>query len=152
MSASPIARQATQSQNIPYKRIVVHDPNQLPVDYSSTPGGTLYSTTPGGTRIVYERAFLMNLRNSPSSRTPPKNILTIPTDLLKCTPTIPSTNTSCIKSTKETPIIEESSEQFEMDIIISKTARANQVLMKIQFINYIYHMFTRASIRHSWYY
>jgi len=48
MSASPIARQATQSQSIPSKRIVIHDPNQLPVDYSSTPGGTLYSTTPGG--------------------------------------------------------------------------------------------------------
>jgi len=48
MSASPIARQATQSQSIPSKRIVIHDPNQLPADYSSTPGGTLYSTTPGG--------------------------------------------------------------------------------------------------------
>lgn len=48
MSASPIARQATQSQNIPSKRIVIHDPNQMPADYSSTPGGTLYSTTPGG--------------------------------------------------------------------------------------------------------
>ncbi|KAK0081386.1 hypothetical protein PV325_012283 [Microctonus aethiopoides] len=117
MSASPIARQATQSQNIPYKRIVIHDPNQLPVDYSSTPGGTLYSTTPGGTRIVYEREFLMNLRNSPISRTPPKNMLAIPTDLLKCTPTIPLTNASCcIKSTKDTAIIEDSSEQFEMDM------------------------------------
>lgn len=48
MSASPIARQVTQNQNIPSKRIVISDPNQLPVDYSSTPGGTLYSTTPGG--------------------------------------------------------------------------------------------------------
>lgn len=48
MSASPIARQATQSQSIPSKRILINDPNQLPADYSSTPGGTLYSTTPGG--------------------------------------------------------------------------------------------------------
>lgn len=48
MSASPIARQATQSQNIPTKRVLYSDPSQLPIDYSSTPGGTLYSTTPGG--------------------------------------------------------------------------------------------------------
>lgn len=49
MSASPIARQATQSQNIPTSRsVVIDDANQLPADYSSTPGGTLYSTTPGG--------------------------------------------------------------------------------------------------------
>ena len=48
MSASPIARQATQSQSIPSKRIVINDLNQLPTEYSSTPGGTLYSTTPGG--------------------------------------------------------------------------------------------------------
>lgn len=48
MSASPIARQATQSQTIPTKQILYSDPSQLPIDYSSTPGGTLYSTTPGG--------------------------------------------------------------------------------------------------------
>lgn len=48
MSASPIAKQATQSQNIPLKKIMINDPSQLPTDYSSTPGGTLFSTTPGG--------------------------------------------------------------------------------------------------------
>ncbi|EFN73688.1 Eukaryotic translation initiation factor 4E-binding protein 2 [Camponotus floridanus] len=115
MSASPIARQATQSQSIPSKRIVIHDPNQLPTDYSSTPGGTLYSTTPGGTRIVYERAFLMNLRNSPVSRTPPRNTLSIPSELLKgSTPAIvrdPAKN-----SDKDVLVIEESAEQFEMDM------------------------------------
>lgn len=62
MSASPIARQATQSQSIPSKRIVIHDPNQLPTDYSSTPGGTLYSTTPGGQCILYSEVnFFLNL-------------------------------------------------------------------------------------------
>ncbi|XP_043491167.1 eukaryotic translation initiation factor 4E-binding protein [Polistes fuscatus] len=113
MSASPIARQATQSQNIPSKRIVIDDPKQLPANYSSTPGGTLYSTTPGGTRIVYERAFLMNLRDSPISRTPP-NIPSIPVDLLKVTPTI-STPTK-ISPGKDALTIEESPEQFEMDM------------------------------------
>lgn len=52
MSASPIARQATQSQSIPTKRVIITDPSQLPIDYSSTPGGTLYSTTPGGKRSI----------------------------------------------------------------------------------------------------
>lgn len=50
-----------------------------------------------GTRIVYERAFLMNLRNSPISRTPPRSTLTIPSELLKgSTPAItrdPAKNT-----------------------------------------------------------
>lgn len=41
-----------------------------------------------GTRIVYERAFLMNLRNSPISRTPPRSTLAIPSELLKGTPAI----------------------------------------------------------------
>jgi len=48
MSASPIARQATQCQTIPSRRVVINDASQLPADYSTTPGGTVYSTTPGG--------------------------------------------------------------------------------------------------------
>ncbi|XP_066597825.1 eukaryotic translation initiation factor 4E-binding protein [Prorops nasuta] len=112
MSASPIARQATQSQSIPSKRVVISDPNQMPVDYSSTPGGTLYSTTPGGTRIVYERAFLMNLRNSPISQTPPRNMPSIPTDLLRATSDISGAKSP----NKDGLIIEETPEQFEMDM------------------------------------
>ncbi|CAK9810802.1 Eukaryotic translation initiation factor 4E-binding protein [Anthophora quadrimaculata] len=115
MSASPIARQATQSQNIPSKRIVINDPSQLPADYSSTPGGTLFSTTPGGTRIVYERDFLMNLRNSPISRTPPRNMPSIPTELLKNTSPNPAV-TAKLQVNKDAPVIEETAEQFEMDM------------------------------------
>lgn len=48
MSASPIARQATHSQAIPSRRVLITDPAQMPDVYSSTPGGTIYSTTPGG--------------------------------------------------------------------------------------------------------
>ncbi|KOC69174.1 Eukaryotic translation initiation factor 4E-binding protein 1 [Habropoda laboriosa] len=115
MSASPIARQATQSQNIPSKRIVINDPSQLPADYSSTPGGTLFSTTPGGTRIVYERDFLMNLRNSPISRTPPRNMPSIPIELLKNTPPNPAVPAK-LQINKDSPVIEETAEQFEMDM------------------------------------
>ncbi|XP_059472894.1 eukaryotic translation initiation factor 4E-binding protein 1 isoform X2 [Neocloeon triangulifer] len=78
MSASPIARQATQSQSIPSRHVVINDATQLPIDYSSTPGGTLYSTTPGGTRIVYDRTFLLQMRNSPLAKTPPRNLPSIP--------------------------------------------------------------------------
>ncbi|XP_076652609.1 eukaryotic translation initiation factor 4E binding protein thor [Halictus rubicundus] len=113
MSASPIARQATQSQSIPLKKILFSDPSQLPADYSSTPGGTLFSTTPGGTRIVYERDFLMNLQNSPISRTPPQNISAIPAELRKNTSSISITP---VKAKKDAPAIEESAEQFEMDM------------------------------------
>ncbi|XP_063698495.1 eukaryotic translation initiation factor 4E-binding protein [Culicoides brevitarsis] len=87
MSASPIARQAcSHAQAIPSRKVLITDPSQMPDVYSSTPGGTLFSTTPGGTRIVYERAFLMNLKNSPLSRTPPNNV---PLGLLKGQPNIP---------------------------------------------------------------
>ncbi|XP_078043519.1 eukaryotic translation initiation factor 4E binding protein thor [Augochlora pura] len=115
MSASPIARQATQSQSIPLKKILFSDPSQLPADYSSTPGGTLFSTTPGGTRIVYERDFLMNLQNSPISRTPPQNISSIPAELLK-TSSLNSTTPAKTQTIRDTPAIEESAEQFEMDM------------------------------------
>lgn len=76
MSASPMARQATS--NIPTRRVVVHHENDMPTDYGTTPGGTMFGTTPGGTRIIYERAFLHHLRNSPLSRTPPTNMPVIP--------------------------------------------------------------------------
>jgi hypothetical protein len=56
------------------RRVMINDPSQMPDVYSSTPNGTIYGTTPGGTKIIYERNFLMNLKNSPLSQTPPKNI------------------------------------------------------------------------------
>ncbi|XP_014678160.1 PREDICTED: eukaryotic translation initiation factor 4E-binding protein 1-like [Priapulus caudatus] len=64
----------TKVRDIPSRRVLLTDPSQLPIDYSSTPGGTLFSTTPGGTRIIYERHELLQLRNSPLTRTPPKNL------------------------------------------------------------------------------
>lgn len=53
MSASPVARQATQSQLIPSRRVVITNESSLPADYSSTPGGTLFSTTPGGKKSMF---------------------------------------------------------------------------------------------------
>ena len=36
------------ARDIPTRRVVLNDASQLPNDYSTTPGGTLFSTTPGG--------------------------------------------------------------------------------------------------------
>jgi len=87
MSASPMARQAwSHAQVIPTRKVLVTHPSDMPDVYSSTPGGTLYSTTPGGTRLIYERAFIMNLKSSPLSQTPPSNI---PQCLIRGQPNIP---------------------------------------------------------------
>lgn len=66
------------AKHISIKRVQLTDASQLPLDYGTTPGGTLYSTTPGGTRIVYDRAFLMHCRNSPLAKSPPVNLPKIP--------------------------------------------------------------------------
>lgn len=42
-----MSRSFSESKAIP-RRMFITDPSQLPNEYSSTPGGTLYSTTPGG--------------------------------------------------------------------------------------------------------
>ena len=76
--------------------MVINSENEMPTDYGTTPGGTIFGTTPGGmsfkmkggtnfqfllylgTKIIYERAFLMKMRNSPLARTPPANLPVIP--------------------------------------------------------------------------
>lgn len=41
-------RQPSQSRAIPTRTVTLSDAAQLPADYCTTPGGTLFSTTPGG--------------------------------------------------------------------------------------------------------
>uniref|UniRef100_A0A0K8TQE8 Putative eukaryotic translation initiation factor 4e binding protein 4ebp n=1 Tax=Tabanus bromius TaxID=304241 RepID=A0A0K8TQE8_TABBR len=113
MSASPMARQAcSHAQLIPTRKIFLTDPSQLPDVYSSTPGGTLYSTTPGGTRIIYDKTFLLNLKNSPLSQTPPKNV---PTGLLRGHPNTPIIKVASPVS-KSPPKQDEDDHQFDMDL------------------------------------
>ncbi|MEJ1288211.1 hypothetical protein NN561_019241 [Cricetulus griseus] len=40
--------QPSQSRAIPTRTVAISDAAQLPQDYCTTPGGTLFSTTPGG--------------------------------------------------------------------------------------------------------
>ncbi|KAK4873664.1 hypothetical protein RN001_013024 [Aquatica leii] len=117
-----MARPTSEIKAIP-KRILISDPSDINCSYSSTPGGTLYSTTPGGTRIVYERAFLMNLRNSPISKTPPN--WEIPNQLVKGSPSPWIKEKKGIPSKKKHQIsnnvnhsngFADDSEQFPMDI------------------------------------
>ncbi|CAH0720462.1 unnamed protein product, partial [Brenthis ino] len=114
MSASPIARQATHSQAIPSRRVLITDPAQMPDVYSSTPGGTIYSTTPGGTRIVYERSFMMSLRQSPISQTPPK--CTLPAALLKNPSSAQQASPPARKPRSNSISFDESQETFSMDL------------------------------------
>uniref|UniRef100_A0A670ZQP3 Eukaryotic translation initiation factor 4E binding protein 2 n=1 Tax=Pseudonaja textilis TaxID=8673 RepID=A0A670ZQP3_PSETE len=70
--------QQSQSRAIPTRTVPISDSSQLPHDYCTTPGGTLFSTTPGGTRIIYDRKFLLDRRNSPMAQTPPCHLPNIP--------------------------------------------------------------------------
>nr|CAX75288.1 eukaryotic translation initiation factor 4E binding protein 1 [Schistosoma japonicum] len=63
---------------VPIKKVTVRDLSQIPSNHSTTPGGTLFSTTPGGTRIIYERDFILSLRNSPAARSPPPDMIFLP--------------------------------------------------------------------------
>merc|ERR1739842_162334 len=122
-SASPMARQATLHTGIPTRRVVINSENEMPTEYGTTPGGTIFGTTPGGTRIIYERAFLLRMRNSPLSKTPPANLPVIPGVTV---PKDPNARKSPEKESngdempqKLQPVTEsakEDDEQFDMDI------------------------------------
>ena len=47
-----------------------------------------------GTRIIYDRKFLLQMRNSPYSRTPPVRLATIPDIIAEGTVTVPPTTKS----------------------------------------------------------
>nr|XP_033797713.1 eukaryotic translation initiation factor 4E-binding protein 2 [Geotrypetes seraphini] len=70
--------QHSQSRAIPTRLSRSATPRSYPHDYCTTPGGTLFSTTPGGTRIIYDRKFLLDRRNSPLAQTPPHRLPDIP--------------------------------------------------------------------------
>nr|XP_033783507.1 eukaryotic translation initiation factor 4E-binding protein 3-like [Geotrypetes seraphini] len=107
--------QQSESRPIPTKVFFLKDLSQLPDCYSSTPGGTLFSTTPGGTRIIYDRKFLLEFRNSPIARTPPCYLPEIPGVTLVHHPSV-----SKLEDLKEQEELEKQSSgddaQFEMDI------------------------------------
>lgn len=88
--------------------------DQLPDGYSTTPGGTLYATTPGGTRIIYDRKFLLECKNSPIAQTPPCCLPQIPGVTIP--PTVPPFKLELLKEQKQTEEEITDDEQFEMDM------------------------------------
>lgn len=88
--------------------------DRLPDGYSTTPGGTLYATTPGGTRIIYDRKFLLECKNSPIARTPPCCLPQIPG--VTTLPTVPPSKLELLKEQKQTEEEITDDEQFEMDM------------------------------------
>ncbi|XP_018322854.1 eukaryotic translation initiation factor 4E-binding protein 3-like [Agrilus planipennis] len=117
MSGSAFMRQLSESKPIPNRR----DSESLDStgSYSTTPGGSLYSTTPGGSKIVYDKSFLLTLRNSPLARTPPQYYL--PDNVIKGSP---HTKNGYNKAQKRTMFrrysnqnsCEDHSEQFQLEI------------------------------------
>lgn len=113
MSEKGASPQALKGREIPNRRIA--DISNLPNDYSTTPGGSIFSTTPGGTRIFYERAFLMQCRNSPLAKSPPPNMANIPGVTSPGQIHVPKENgvKACKNDKEDKP---EENPQFEMDI------------------------------------
>ncbi|ETE71675.1 Eukaryotic translation initiation factor 4E-binding protein 2, partial [Ophiophagus hannah] len=76
--SSSSSHQQSQSHAIPTRTVPISNSSQLPHDYCTTPGGTLFSTTPRATRIIYDCKFLLDRHNSPMAQTPPCHLPNIP--------------------------------------------------------------------------
>lgn len=60
------------------RRLQIQKESDLPKDACQTPGGTMFGTTPGGSKIVYDRLYLLKVRDSPASHTPPAQLPFVP--------------------------------------------------------------------------
>ncbi|XP_055340040.1 eukaryotic translation initiation factor 4E-binding protein 1-like [Paramacrobiotus metropolitanus] len=118
MSSVQTDRRFTEQREIPIRRVMITDPNQLPRDISATPNGTIYCTTPGGTRIVYDRSLLLKLSCSPMTKTPPSNMKFIPGVTAGGIPveSLPKTASSRPVKSPAQRKDDEHEQQFEMDI------------------------------------
>merc|ERR1712083_476528 len=108
-----MARQVS-GVGIPTRRVVINNENEMPTSYGTTPGGTMFGHTPGGTRIVYERAFLIQMRESPLAKSPPPNLPTIPGVTVPATSSSPGSK-SGDSPTKLQTVKEESPNPKEAD-------------------------------------
>lgn len=60
------------------RRVQIARESDLPTGCAATPGGTMFGTTPGGSKIIYDRLYLLKVRDSPASHTPPVRLPAIP--------------------------------------------------------------------------
>ncbi|XP_022317920.2 eukaryotic translation initiation factor 4E-binding protein 1-like isoform X1 [Crassostrea virginica] len=116
MSSQGTQQQVLSGREIP-RRVVLNDLAQLPHDYSTTPGGSIFSTTPGGTKIFYDRSFLLQCRNSPLTKSPPPNMAKIPGITTPGKVDVPKENGEVIQDENQKKREgHEEQPQFEMDI------------------------------------
>ncbi|XP_035167767.1 eukaryotic translation initiation factor 4E-binding protein 2-like [Oxyura jamaicensis] len=76
--ASAGGRPPSQSRAIPTRTVALSDATQLPPAHCTPAGGSLPAPAWGGTRIIYDRKFLLDRRNSPMAQTPPCHLPDIP--------------------------------------------------------------------------
>merc|ERR1719494_1516172 len=112
----------------------------MPTRYSETPGGTAFLFTPGGTKIVYERRYLLKLKNSPLSKTPCK-LPVIPGVTLddegnvieeedEAMPTVQETGKSKTPVTREEKPAEPEEALFDMEMLLKKKTKQCQLCRK----------------------
>lgn len=70
-SSAGSGHQPSQSRAIPTRTVPISDAAQLPHDYCTTPGGTLFSTTPGGERPPTPRTLRPTAPGACSPLPPP---------------------------------------------------------------------------------
>jgi hypothetical protein len=73
-----MSKVASSSAPKAIRRIQVQRESDLPENACQTPGGTMFGTTPGGSKIVYDRLYLLKVRDSPASHTPPAQLPYVP--------------------------------------------------------------------------
>jgi hypothetical protein len=53
----------SSTEGIPIRRLIVHDPKDMPLHYGETPGGSIFSTTPGGKiAFFFEGRFFSSMK------------------------------------------------------------------------------------------
>ena len=105
----------SNSVDIPTRRVEIDHESKMPSRYSETPGGTIFSTTPGGTRIIYERKFLLNLKQSPLARTPNSDLPVIPGVTLDDSGKLIQEDVGIYSIAEETPRIDQESPKQSPD-------------------------------------
>ncbi|KAG8507363.1 Eukaryotic translation initiation factor 4E-binding protein 2 [Galemys pyrenaicus] len=73
-SSAGSGHQPSQSRAIPTRTVPISDAAQLPHDYCTTPGGTLFSTTPGGERCPPRRGPCLRSLQPASERAGPRGV------------------------------------------------------------------------------
>jgi len=103
------------------RRIQVQREADMPSNVAATPGGTIFGTTPGGSKIIYDRLYLLKVRDSPASHTPPTALpqipgVTCPKTTSEKIPEEPETGGAGDAKTQNAPANEEAADDLGMEL------------------------------------